>query len=209
MDLGEPLRSIIPSVTGGVLGVLARAHEPLTGREVAKRIKGKPSHTGVQNALNALVKAGVVDRSDKGRSGLFSLNREHLAAAPIEELAGLRQRLIDGLIREIEAWPDTPDSAVLFGSVARGDAGPQSDIDLLLVRPERIDANDVPWRERIANLNAQVTRWTGNPLRVVELSRSEIRQQLADNEPYLVAAERDGIRLVGLRIRQMRERATS
>jgi predicted nucleotidyltransferase len=32
--------------------------------------------------------------------------------------------------------------ASLFGSAARGDGVPESDIDLLIIRPERVDAED-------------------------------------------------------------------
>ena len=47
-------------------------------------------------------------------------------------------RIPDGLIRRI-AERFSPDKIILFGSRARGDAGPQSDIDLLVLFPDVTD----------------------------------------------------------------------
>jgi predicted nucleotidyltransferase len=46
------------------------------------------------------------------------------------------QRKIDTMIRRIVKWFG-PERIVLFGSHARGDAGPDSDVDLLVVMPVR------------------------------------------------------------------------
>ena len=44
------------------------------------------------------------------------------------------QAKIDEMVRRIVAAVN-PDKIILFGSHARGDAGPDSDVDLLLVAP--------------------------------------------------------------------------
>jgi predicted nucleotidyltransferase len=54
----------------------------------------------------------------------------------------------DGLIRRI-AERFSPDKIILFGSSARGDAGPQSDIDLLVLFPDVTDSH-----KRAAELHA-------------------------------------------------------
>jgi predicted nucleotidyltransferase len=46
----------------------------------------------------------------------------------------------DGLVRRI-AEQFSPDKIILFGSRARGDAGPESDIDLLVLFPDVADPN--------------------------------------------------------------------
>jgi predicted nucleotidyltransferase len=46
----------------------------------------------------------------------------------------------DGLIRRI-AERFSPDKIILFGSCARGDADPESDIDLLVLFPDVADPN--------------------------------------------------------------------
>jgi len=44
------------------------------------------------------------------------------------------ERLIDEMVRRIVARFD-PERIILFGSAARGEAGPDSDVDLLVVMP--------------------------------------------------------------------------
>jgi hypothetical protein len=46
----------------------------------------------------------------------------------------------DGLVRRI-AERFCPDKIILFGSCARGDAGPESDLDLLVLVPDVVDPN--------------------------------------------------------------------
>ncbi len=43
-------------------------------------------------------------------------------------------RVIDGMVRKIVKRYD-PEQIILFGSYARGDEGPDSDVDLLVVMP--------------------------------------------------------------------------
>ncbi len=56
----------------------------------------------------------------------------------------------DALIRRI-AERFSPDKIILFGSSARGDGGPESDIDLLVLFPEVIDPH-----KRAAELHASL-----------------------------------------------------
>lgn len=202
MDLGEPIRSVIPSVTGSVLAVLARTVEPLTGREIAQRVKPAASHRGVQLALEGLVKSGVVDRVDKGRAALFSLNRDHVAAAAIVELASMRDAVLARIKDAISHWKTKARSATVFGSFARGDGTAASDIDLLVVRPDDLD-DEAGWDRQLAELTAGVQRWSGNPLRAVVLSERELGDQLAAREAYLEAAASEGITVAGTPLRRM------
>lgn len=55
-----------------------------------------------------------------------------------------------------------PRHASLFGSVARGDGSVESDVDLLVVCPPRISADDPTWRAQLDTLAVDVYEWTGN-----------------------------------------------
>ena len=82
-------------------------------------------------------------------------------------LAGLRGELIRRLRERLSAWPEI-DGAWLFGSVARGDADSDSDIDLLIIAD---DLRSAELHERLAQLHADVGSWTGNDLQLVERSQ--------------------------------------
>ena len=97
MDLTRPMHSVIPSVQGDVLAVLARTQQPLTGRGVAELIDGRASVSGVKVALRALVVSGLVTAEPHPPAMLYRLNRQHLAANSIEELANLRGRLLSAM----------------------------------------------------------------------------------------------------------------
>jgi len=88
-----------------------------------------------------------------------------------------------------------PVLVVLFGSVARGEATQESDLDLLVVRPADCEPDEPVWQEQLSKLQAHASAWTGNDTRVLEFGE----QELTDGEPQqvLTDAARDGIELYG------------
>ncbi len=195
MDLGRPLSVVTPTVDADVLAVLAGADAEFTPPEI-HRLIGDWSEDGVRRALRRLVDSGVVDAERKGNAFLYRLNRRHLAADAIIELAGLRQRFIHRLQETLEAWTEPPAHAVLFGSAARREMRVDSDIDVFLVRPADV-TDDATWRAQLYALQERASAWTGNDLRILEYSESEIEAGLAAGDPVLADIGRDGIWLAG------------
>jgi len=195
MEPRYPFRVVTPTLDGDVLRVLAEAEASLTGREINRRV-GHSSHEGVRLALDRLAGQGIVGRTRAGTAILYRLNRDHLAAPWIEGLASLRLQLIDRLRTALEGWAIRPSLAVLFGSFARGDAGRESDLDLLLVRPHGCDTDDATWRDQVASLEAAASAWTGNDARVLEYGEAEARR-LGRSEPVLAEAASEGVELAG------------
>ena len=190
-----PLRVVTPTVDGDVLGVLAGADAEFTVPQV-HRLVGRWSEAGVRKALDRLTSQGIVLRRLAGRTGMYQLNRQHLAAPAISALAFQREELIDRIRNRLVTWKLRPDYAALFGSAARGDMRTDSDIDLFVVRPDD-DLDDEPWREQVASLERDVTAWTGNDARVLEYTTGECRAGLRAEDPVLADIARDGIRLDG------------
>ena len=195
MEPRYPFRVVTPTLDGDVLRVLAEAEASLTGREINRRV-GHSSHEGVRLALDRLAGQGIVGRTRAGTAILYRLNRDHLAAPWIEGLASLRLQLIDRLRTALEGWAIRPSLAVLFGSFARGDAGRESDLDLLLVRPRGCDEDDATWRDQVSLLEAAASAWTGNDARVLEYGEAEARR-LGRSEPVLAEAASEGVELAG------------
>ena len=133
MNLSKPLTAISPGVDADVLVVLAGSTMPRSGREMARH-SGR-SNTGVQHVLDRLVDHGLVNRAEVGRTYLYSLNRDHLLAPVVEQMADVRAELIRRLRDAIDGWAIPAVHASLFGSAARGDGNARSDIDLLIVLP--------------------------------------------------------------------------
>lgn len=78
--------------------------------------------------------------------------------------------LADVVRRLVQAYQ--PERIYLFGSVARGDAGPDSDYDLLVVVPD-----DVSPERRRSRLAYEVLRGTGSAADVLVCTRSYFEQR--------------------------------
>ncbi len=197
MDVSHPMADVVPSAHGPVLAVLASTTTPLTGRKIAELTDPRVSQPRVASILNDLVAAGLVDRIPAGSAMLFALNREHLAAGAVEDLATLRARLWDRIARHAAGWVHVPEAIVVYGSAARGDGDTTSDIDLLVVRPPNVADDDPDWNRNLTDLAFGVTRWTGNPCEVLDRSPKELRSMAATGERLLGDIRRDGRAVVG------------
>ncbi|WP_328334733.1 nucleotidyltransferase domain-containing protein [Kribbella sp. NBC_00382] len=195
--MSNPVSTVIPTLDGPVLGVLARTSAPLTGRKI-QQLAAAGGETGTRTVLRRLASTGLVVATEVGHSVQYSLNRDHLAANAVIELTTLRQRLFDGIGRVIQGWQVQPTHASVFGSAARGDGGLDSDIDLLIVH--RFDAGAEPtqiWVDQVSDLADQVYRWSGNHLQAYELSSDGFLQHLQAGEPIVKEWRRDAITVSG------------
>jgi predicted nucleotidyltransferase len=191
VDLGSPVLDIAPAVRGALLQTLARLEQPVTRRQLAGAAGVAPGNASA--VIEELIRSGLVSEMVAGRSSMVMLNREHLAAGPVLALAGLRGELIRRLREQLSAWPDLR-RAWLFGSVARGDADNDSDVDLLIVAD---DLESPEFHERLSRLQSNVQSWTGNVLQVVEHSPSSWRKLARAKNPLVEQIRLDGITLTG------------
>jgi len=186
-----------------VLEVLAGTTRPLSGREVA-RIAGQGSPNGVWRALNRLAASGIVHADRRGRAIYYVANRDHLAWPAIETLAHLRGRLFRRLADEIAAWSIAPLHASVFGSVSRGDADADSDLDLLIVRPEGLDAEArETWERQLDALRERILRWTGNRTQTFSIEQSRLIDHVRAGDPLVRSWLDDEIPLFGPPIRDL------
>ena len=203
MDLSTPYLVALSKNDGAVLTVLAGTTRPLSGREVARLSGG--SHSTVARTLRRLAEHGLVEVQEAGAGAalLHTLNREHLACGPVTALLDLRSQLLARLTAELECWPVRPLHVSVFGSFARGDGGTDSDIDLLIVRPEAVHSEDERWRGRLDELPRTVLKWTGNHAGIAEVSESDITRLRNDRPAIAEELERDAINLVGPQVREL------
>jgi predicted nucleotidyltransferase len=173
MNLSEPLAVVSPTLDGPVLAAFVRSGRALSGREV-HRLCGRGSPSGVHKVLRRLVAQGIVRADERAAETLYELNPAHLAALAIESIVRTPERLVEHLRHSLRSWRPRALHASLFGSFARGQAGPESDIDLLLVRKGRVTP---PWERHVVGLQETVQAMTGNHLEVLEWSLTELRAQ--------------------------------
>ena len=204
MELNRPLATITPTLDGDVLAVLAQHDATFTTGQL-HRVLNRYSEEGIRKVLLRLTRQGVVHSQRVGNAYSYRLNRQHLAADPIIQLARLPRTLLQRLEDRLNSWAFPPTYAAVFGSAARGTMTEDSDLDLLLVR-----ADDTPihiWDEQVADLVADVSRWTGNDTHPLEYTVSELTT--ARDEFVVRDVLEDGLTVAGRRAwlsRQLRAR---
>jgi predicted nucleotidyltransferase len=187
VDVSLPLRSVIPSLDGPVLAALASTNSPAGLSEVRRLTGGRGSAAGIRKVLLRLVDSGIVDVVPGG----YVLNREHVAAPAIEQLATLHGELADRIRGVLQEWDGDVLLGGMFGSAARRDGDERSDIDLLIV-------SDSPGLDELVDsLAERVRRWTGNDAQVVAKTVSDIRRLQDVGKPILQHWHRDLIVLEG------------
>jgi predicted nucleotidyltransferase len=175
-----------------ILTVLTRAGQPLSGRTIAA-LTERASQPTTSRLLRSMVASGLVEQVPGG----YILNRDHLAVRALDALHELPDRLHARIAERVARWTHAPTSTVLFGSAARGEAGSDSDIDLLLVRPPAVAVDDDAWAGDVAELSQIVQRWTGNRCEVLEHSIDELLRLARDGDPIVDALRRDGVLVHG------------
>ncbi len=221
MDLSDPTRSVTATLDGPVLAVLAMAGRALTVGEIAK-LAPRGSEIGLRRSCARLVGQGIVTATAMGRNTVLRLNRDHIAAGIADQLAGLRLELWRRFRLALADWQPAPLLACVFGSAARADGGTDSDIDLLVVRPTFPGEYDrqpssrmlaaLPfgstgieyvtsvspetWDGQLDELRAQVGRWTGNSLQVIDLSLYDYLDERRRWTQLMAFIERDAVELV-------------
>lgn len=146
-----------------------------TGRELALESGTTPSKTIV--ALDRLRTQGLVTVRQAGRAHQWQLNPSHALVPPLRKWFEFERRTRDMLLEKIaQSLGPLPfvQKVVIFGSFARREERPNSDIDLFVLVTDGHD------KDRASEALAPLRSWTyttfGNPLRpfiydVVELAR--------------------------------------
>ncbi len=198
------------SAFAGILGSPARLHvarllvrlpdKEFTGREVARLLGLSPS-TALE-ALGILVSRGLASRRTIGRAYVFQANRESYLFGLLGDLLRSEDRVRDEMLERVRASLGREAlSVVLFGSHARGTAGPASDLDLLVVTedPEAMGA-------RVDELEALFLRRYGLHVDAKVLTPRSLRDRAT--LPYLRAARGEGVLLAGRTLDEVIRRAS-
>lgn len=204
MDLSRPLSTVTATLDADVLAVLAD-HEGSYTTGQLQRVLPRYSQEGIRKTLRRLAKQGIVVADRVGNAFAYSLNRDHLAAEHIVGLARLPQTFLERVEQRLASWEVPPVYAAVFGSAVRASMTVDSDVDLLLIRPDDVD--DDLWEARVRGLVDDVTRWVGNDTRPLEFTVAEVMARGRD-EPVLRDVLREGLTVAGNRAwlaRQLRE----
>ncbi|MFH2110722.1 MAG: nucleotidyltransferase domain-containing protein [Candidatus Bathyarchaeota archaeon] len=120
------------------------------------------SHTGVQKALQDLYEMNAVTLKAVGRSHTVSLKEESHLTPILTSLFNYEEETIRELQKDIRkhlCHEPTIKQVKIFGSVARGQEEPRSDIDLLIITSDREKTEEI-----LTGLQILCNNKYGNPI---------------------------------------------
>lgn len=203
MDFVRPIEAVIPGAQGRILAALVETTAPLNLRTLA-RLAGV-SAAQASRVMPGLVDLGLVERYEVPPSSQFLLARANVAAQAVIELARSQPTAVERIGLAAASMPAPPESVIVFGSFARGEAGVDSDIDVVVVRPDSIDEDDDEWAAALEAWRDEAKAITGNPVEAVELSLSEAGTKLRGRTEFWRNVHRDGLTAHGLSTDQIAE----
>lgn len=186
MLFGDPFGGFIPGARGAVLATLLRTDTPLTGRQIHAVVGDRSSLWTVQEALKALTQLGLITTQTIGRAGVHTINENHYWVAPLRAVLDPIAALTETVC---EAVGDDVKAVILFGSIARGEAHLDSDIDLAVIAA-------ASWDSR-TELEDTVRTRLGNECDVLVFTPTEFTRLAADGEPVVREILADGVALLG------------
>lgn len=196
MDLSLPLRTIAPGLDSAVLQVLAGTESGLSASQIA-RLTDRGTRVGQLPVLTRLVEHGLVIADPANRGFLYRLNRSHVLADAILSATRARAVILDRLTEAVQVLRPRPVSVSVYGSFARGEAGPTSDLDLLIVTATAAELG-ADWEQQLQGLEDQVLAWTGNRLERLVLGVDRLRAAFDRGEPVIASWHEQAIVLIGL-----------
>jgi DNA-binding transcriptional ArsR family regulator len=141
-----------------------------TGREIAK-LAGY-SQTYTIKALGDLEANGLLYRRDVARAHLYSLNEEHMLVKELKKLFDLERSALARVAKDFkEELGDSLEGIIIFGSVARREERPDSDIDMILILK---DGSKPVVESKISSVSNATAAASGSPVSAFLATETEL-----------------------------------
>lgn len=222
-QLTAPLDAILGSTSKvRLLRLLISDHQTASAREAARLTR--MSAPAILQAAEELVALGLAVREESGHQVRLTANKDHALFALLHGLfaaeaswaailfGAIRESLVPGRTETPGSWSPSLASgpvvaAGVFGSTARGEDQPGSDLDLLVLVRTPDDADLI--RSRIAE---QAPRWRarfGITVSAVVMGFDRARRRHAAGDTLLAQAARDARMIVGAPLGEILTRGPS
>jgi len=179
-----------------LLRYLASRKGEFSGLELARATGMDAKRT--REALADMVRADVVTRRTLGRASLYALNHKHYIVESVLIPAFRREtEWLEHLGRSVlSVAPKQIMSVVLYGSWARGDARPDSDVDLLVivaVTGGKLEAVE----QRLNRYRARAMDRFGRPVSFLLLTARAVADRIKAHDKFIREVVVEGRVLAG------------
>lgn len=194
--LGDPVQ-----IT--VLKLLWTHEEGLTGRSLAT-LTGCSTFK-MKKVLETLLPHGLLTRTVIGRAYIYRLNMEHISIKKlIKPLIEFEKTLFLDLGKLIMKLLELkPLSVILYGSVARGEEDPNSDLDLLLIYDDSVPSHSIIDMGNI--LMEVIPKKYGNPVSVRRCLLSDFKKRIGTRDTLIRNIVKEGKVIAGLPLSELLE----
>lgn len=182
MNLSHPARQLLGGNRARVLHRLSLLAEGDTGRSI-HALSGVKSRRTTQQVLNDLVGIGLVDVRPAGAANIYTLNRDHVLWPPLETILAASSLVEQRLTAVLADVFGDRAVGVLYGSTARLEAGPDSDIDILIVWNAPVDERTAT--ELVDEASRRIRRATGNDAQILAVTRAELHALSLREDPLV------------------------
>jgi len=171
----------------------------ITGRGIARELG--MSHATCIRSLNNLVDLGMLTRKRVGSSATYELAESSAILTDILEPAfrtesQLLQGLVDTMLVGIKGKVI---AAYLYGSVARGEDTPSSDVDMLLILKQPGDKPAV--EEALARNKEQAYKSYRVGVSAITYDLDRFKRMKAQKHPLITEVAKEGVLLFGKEVR--------
>lgn len=195
VDLGSPLRSLIPTLDSSVLEVLVGTESGLSMTQIS-RLAPRGTRQGLALAVERLVEHGIVEAIPANRGFLYRLNREHLLANMVIAASEVRAEITSRIEQEVDRLSPRPVHISIFGSFARDGGNSGSDLDMLFVVADSSSPDD-GWYAQLRALADKLYQWTGNRMEHLTFTETEFRDLITRREPIVDSWLKESIVVIG------------
>lgn len=180
-----------------VLRALKDSAHGMSGRAVAR--EAGFTHQAVREAIAKLEEMRIVQRLGSGKTQLIRLNFEHAMVREVLLPMFRAERKAMGELRTSiqREFAGKARAAAIFGSVARGEDEPASDLDLLLVAPP---GGKRKLSDLASELGQKALSEYGVRVSPIVLTVPEIKERARRSEPLLTSIIAEGFDLLDGRV---------
>ena len=163
----------------------------------------------VSSEFNKLAKEGLVEQKTEGQEKYYKLNLTSPRTRKLCELFEIDKReklckekrrlawVLEDFTKRVSDFAPEVQSVILFGSVARGQATPRSDIDILVIAPNSGEERFNELMNAVDRLAAEVSGRHPAKLVPIVMMTKDFENSIKDKKRFAADILKDGIVLFG------------
>lgn len=186
------LDALLPKTRQGILAAtLVRPEKAWYASELAQRL-GVPS-SSLQRELRDLTEAGILKTHKQGRMVYYQANRESPVFPDLRGLLLKTAGLVDVLVQALKPVASKVVTAFVYGSIAAGSEGSDSDIDLMVVGAVSPQDLALPLRRARELLGREInpTVYTPGEFNGKRAAKDHFLSEVLDKPRLLVLGNKD------------------